>query len=80
MTLRFYCEQMGLALQYRRANSGWASELIGCIIESEHVPASAHAASKRESRAALAKLIAGQILQEAARPTTRYWVPENLTP
>jgi len=80
MTLRSYCEQMGLTLQYRRANSGWACELVGWIIESERVPASAHAASRRESRAALAKLIAGQILQETVRPTTRYVVPESLAP
>jgi hypothetical protein len=80
MTLRFYCEQMGLVLRYRRANSDWACEIVDCIVESERIPASAHAVSKQESRIALVKLIAGQILQEVVRPTTRYWVPENLMP
>lgn len=80
MTLRWYCEQMGLQMQYRRVNGDIACELAGIILEGERIPASGIGPTKKAARAALAAVIAGHILQETVRPTTLYWVPAVLDP
>ena len=80
MTLRFYCEQMGLSILYRRSNGGWACEFPGFVLRDERVRASAVGPTKKAARIALAALIAGHVLQEVARPSTLHWAPSELSP
>ncbi len=80
MTLRGYCEQMGLGLEYRRANGGWACAVAGFLLHEERVPAEAVGHARSDARKALARLIAGHTLQCIARPTTLFWVPDSLDP
>lgn len=80
MTLRGYCEQMGLALSFRRSNGGWACEITGWVLREERIPASALGKTRKKAYQALAELIAGHVLQQIDRPTTLYWVPPALAP
>lgn len=83
MTLRHYCEQMGLHLE--RWTVPKASDLrgkhvrisdFGLLIDGRPVPAEANGATRKDAEAALIGLIAGRILRSTVRPTTLYWVPK----
>jgi hypothetical protein len=76
MTLRGYCEQMGLCLKYKRVNGGWACAIQGFLVDEERIPSSASGPTKRAARNALVSLIAGHIIRSVIRETYLLWVPK----
>lgn len=80
MTIRHYAQEMGLRLVYDVTLDGFRCTVADMrLADSCGKPtASADGQTLEEAQAALAKFISRRILQDTARPTALYWVP-NLT-
>lgn len=87
MTLRSYCEQMGLRLE--RATDRGRADMRTTVVripgweviqgDGSVAPIEARGATCADAAAELVRLIGGRILRNTLRPTTLYWVPD-LTP
>lgn len=82
MTLRSYCEQVGMKLE--RWTVPGAPDLRGehvriadfeVLTDGGPVPAEARGPTRADADAELLRLIVGRILRQISRPTTLYWVP-----
>jgi hypothetical protein len=78
MTLRHYCEQMGLRLVCDLTTDGG----FRCSIKDVRLDdscgkaeAAAEGPSNRAAQRALAQFISGRLLRSTIRETTLYWVP-----
>jgi len=82
MTLRSYCEQMGLRLVCDIAPAGFRCSIKDYRLDDScgKPEIAADGATPEEARERLARFISGRLIRNAIRETYLLWVPTGLTP